>query len=260
MSESYPAASPSSPGPVVAYERPGGVQPPQQRWSPGRVASLICGMAVAALAAVILLAGTLALVADRAGRDSAGYLTSGPVTLSSDGYALTSDSLELGRGVQFSYPRNLLGDLRFRVTSTDPTVPVFVGMAPTDQVERYLSGVRRTQVSDLGDTPRSRTRTGGGVPADPAAQSFWTARSVGTGTRTLTWTPEQGSWTLVVMRADPAQGLAVRADAGADVPVLTGIWIAVLIVGSLLLILASALIAVPVLRAVRSPRPVAQLG
>ena len=226
------------------------------RWTPGRLVSLLSGVAIGALAAVLLLAGVFGVIADRAWRDGAGFFSSATSTMRADGYALTSETMDVDLGPGVGYPREVLGDLRFRVTGLDPSVSVFIGMAPTTDVDRYLGQVQHSQVTEVDDLgPRYRNLPGSAVPADPATQSFWSAKAVGAGTQTLTWTPENGSWTLVVMRADAAPGIAVRADAGADAPVLTGIAIAVLVAGAGLGLLAALLVIIPVTRALRTPRP-----
>ena len=213
------------------------------------------GLLAAGLALVMTVVGGLALTVDRAGRDAAGYLTAASATVSSDGYALTSDSLQVRLGAGVDYPRGVLGDLRLRATATDPAVPIFVGVAPTVEVERYLAGVRHTEVTGLQDGDvTDLTVTGTAVPADPSAQTFWTARSEGTGTRSVTWVPREGDWTIVVMRADGSAAPSVSADIGADVPVLTWISGGVLAGGLLLMLLAGVLVVVPAVRAARTPR------
>jgi hypothetical protein len=53
------------------------------------------------------------------------------------------------------------------------------------------------------------------------------------------------------MNADGSRPVAVQLDAGATVPALTGVAVALLVVGALLLALGALLIAIPVRRATR---------
>ena len=89
---------------------------------------------------------------------------------------------------------------------------LFVGLARTADAEAYLRGVGYAELVELGE----RTGTGepvrstttdhpGGPPAQaPAEADIWAAAAGGTGTRTLTWRPTDGDWTVVLMRADGA--------------------------------------------------------
>ncbi|MFB9476666.1 hypothetical protein [Nonomuraea salmonea] len=59
------------------------------------------------------------------------------------------------------------------------------------------------------------TRHPGGEPATPpAAQPFWAA----TGSGSLTWTPEAGDWTVVVMNADASPMISTDVRLSATLP------------------------------------------
>ena len=79
--------------------------------------------------------------------------------------------------------------------------PLFVGIGPSADVDRYLAGVSHTLISDFWSD--SVQAIGGGMPGSPpGTQDFWVASATGTGAQTLTWDPANGSWTVVVMNAD----------------------------------------------------------
>ena len=80
------------------------------------------------------------------------------------------------------------------------------------------------------------------------------AQASGAGQQSLTWSPTEGRWGLVAMNADGSRPVAVQADAGATVPALTGVAVALLVLGALLLAIGALLIAVPVRRALRDSR------
>jgi len=77
------------------------------------------------------------------------------------------------------------------------------------------------------------------------------AQASGAGQQSLTWSPTEGRWGLVAMNADGSRPVAVQADAGATVPALTEVAVALLVAGALLLALGAFLIAIPVRRASR---------
>jgi hypothetical protein len=72
-------------------------------------------------------------------------------------------------------------------------------------------------------------------PAAPAAQSFWVASTSGTAPLSLTWNPQPGHWSLVVMNTDASPGVRADLDFGATVPALRPLWITLFSGGALLL-------------------------
>ncbi len=112
--------------------------------------------------------------------------------------------------------------------SRDGDEPVFVGIAPTDQVSRYLTGVAHTSVSDVDSWPfdadyDERAVAGEGKPAPPGDQRIWAASVQGAGTQTLEWDVDDGDWSVVVMNADGSRGVDAEVEAGAKVPFLSEI-------------------------------------
>jgi hypothetical protein len=113
----------------------------------------------------------------------------------------------------------------------DPGTALFVGIGPSAAVARYLAGVNHTVISDFW-TDTVEAESGGAPATAPGTQDFWVASSTGSGARTLTWNPADGSWTVVVMNADGRPGIAVRADLGARFPALPWIALGLLIAGA----------------------------
>lgn len=193
------------------------------------------------LALSLLGGGGTALWADRTQRD-AGYATSDVHEFSTSGSALATVSTELGSGgTGWLYDPGLLGKVRIRVTPVSPGPPLFVGIGPSTDVDRYLAGVNHTVISGFW---RDEVETvGGGMPRSaPGAEDFWVASDTGPGTRTLEWDPQDGSWIVVVMNADGQPGIAVGADLGARVPALPWIALGLLVAGAILLVGAVLLI------------------
>lgn len=246
-----PQPAPAGPPPAEAPR-----QVAFQRWTPGRVATLVTGLVGGLVALAMVLSGGVALTADRVVRDEAGFLSTGPVTVTGDGYALTSEPIKVDIAPgDDEVVAALLGDVRVQATGTDPAVPVFVGVGPTVEVDRYLSGVARDRVTGIdGGTAESVELPGTVTPGDPSAQTFWVERSNGPGEQAVVWTPRSGNWTVVVMRADGARSPSVDLEAEAQAPVVTWVSGLVLAAGLALLALSTALVLVPVVRAVRSPR------
>jgi hypothetical protein len=203
-------------------------------WTAGRITALVIGALLVLLSLVLLGTGGTALWADRTQRD-AGYATTDVHTFSTDGSALATVSTELGSaGAGWLYAPALLGDVRIRVTPASSGQPLFVGIGPSTEVDRYLAGVDHTVITEFwGD--KTEDVAGGPPESPPGGQDFWVASSTGSGARTLVWDPADGSWTVVVMNANGQPGIDVGADLGAKVPSLPWIAIGFLAVGAILM-------------------------
>jgi hypothetical protein len=211
-------------------------------WTAGRIASVVVGSLLVLVSLALLGGGGMGLWAELTQRE-AGYVTTGTHEFASAGSALATEPTHLGSpGVEWLYGPGLLGKVRIRVTPVEPGRSVFVGVGRSSDVDRYLGGVSHTVISDFfGD--KVKAVSGGAPRSAPGTQSFWVATSTGPGARTLTWKPHDGSWTLVVMRADGRPGIAVRADLGARMPAALWIAIGFLIAGAVFLVGGGLLIA-----------------
>jgi hypothetical protein len=235
-----PAGEPARP---VELPQPPGAAPRRSRWTAGRVTALLIGSLLLLSSVGLLGGGAVALWADVTQRDATGYVTTDVHTFSTSGSALATEPARLDSpGVGWLYSSVLLGNVRIRVTPANADSALFVGIGPADEVDRYLTGVSHTVISDF--WTNGVEAVGGGTPGSaPGAQDFWAASATGPGAQTLTWDPANGSWTVVVMNADGRPGVDVRADLGAEYPALLGIAIGALVMGTLLLVVGGFLIA-----------------
>ena len=242
---------PAQPGPVPAGPASAGpvpAGPASAGWSAGRVISVVAGCLLLVTASGLLAGGAGVLWADQAARQG-GYVTSSSTTYTTAGRALVSGTIQIPATGLDQLGRDLIGKVRIRVTASDPTRPVFVGIAPARAVTGYLAGAGYTTIQDIGAAGTGVTTPGTAVPAIPASQAFWARRSAGPGTQSVSWLVSAGNWDVVVMNADASAGLTVTADAGATVPVLPWIAGGLLTAGALALISGAALIVIPVRRA-----------
>ena len=254
MTDAYPpfrldmgGHDPSGP---PAPEPPGPHVPVRHQWTGGRIASVIVGAILALTSMGLLTGGATLLWADRTQRDD-GYLSVSN-TFSTGGYALTTDRLSSNDWTDAS---SLLGDVRARVSANDPAQGVFVGLAPTDAVARYLNGVNYATIRDT-SAPTYIVHSGANPPVPPQDTDIWVAQASGTGTQTIAVPISTGDWTAVVMNANGAPGIEVRAEVGATVPGLDWMSGVVLGLGIVLLGGGVALIAVAIHRASRQTLPV----
>jgi membrane protease YdiL (CAAX protease family) len=211
-------------------------------WTGGRSAALVIGALLVLLSLALLGAGGTALWADRTQRDG-GYVTTDVHEFSTSGSALATVSTELGSaGIGWLYAPGLLDTVRIRVTPASASPPLFVGIGPSADVDRYLAGVNHTVITEFWEE-KTEAVAGGATAAAPGTQDFWVASSTGSGPRTLEWDPTEGSWTVVVMNADGRPGIDMGADLGARMPAVLWIAIGFLAAGAVFLAGGALLIA-----------------
>jgi hypothetical protein len=179
-------------------------------------------------------------------RDDAGFLMSDEDSFSSETYAIVSDSLEIHADAPATLmPNAVLGDAKLTATAHD--APVFIGIAPTADVARYLDGVQHDTLIELTDEPGYRTTEGTAPRTAPTSTNIWVTQSSGTGTGTqeITWPVQNGDWTVVAMNADGSRGIQVDMAAGAELPALGWVIAIMLSLAGAGLIAALLLIAIP---------------
>jgi hypothetical protein len=192
--------------------------PPPRRAPRSRARLVWVALAFFALVAAGGMAATAGVVDhfDDQRRDG-DYLTTDRTRVTSQGHAVVFDEIDLD-GLDGDW---LLGTARLRATSTRPDSPVFIGVALSSDVATYLRGAGYSTIDEFDDGDVTYVEHAGGPPAiAPADSDIWTAQAGGTGTQTVTWKPEDGSWTVVIMNYDGSSGVDVQADAGATVPIL----------------------------------------
>jgi hypothetical protein len=208
------------------------------RWSGGRVALLAVGAVLGLVSLGVLAGGVGALVIDWTQRED-GFVTSPRHTYSTPTYALVSETADLdGPGWAWE---DLVGTVRIQGRSDDP---VFLGIGPDSDVERYLDGVAHEVVHDIGqdDDDEDDRRPGGAPATPPGEQTFWAASAQGTGEVNLDWDPENGRWAVVVMNADGSRFVDATLSIGAELDALPWVGAALLGIGLLLALLAAGLI------------------
>jgi hypothetical protein len=208
----------------------------ERRGGGGRIALLIVGSIVALLATGLMATGGTGLVFDQTQRDDQGYLMSSSERYSTSTYALLTERVELyGPGW---VPNGLLGTVKLR---SDSPRPVFIGIGPAREVERYLAKVPRAELRGLGDVTR-KGLGGTAAPAPPQSQSFWVARTTGSGDQAVRWKARDGNWRAVVMAADGGRGVDTELSVGATFPDLDWLSAGVLAGGAVLLLVGGTLI------------------
>ncbi len=234
-----PAVAP--PGAVPTYvparSRAGGTAP---GLGIGRIIGLVLTSLLALFSIGIMSAGAvLAWVHESRGSD--GFLGTSTERLATPTAALTTAKVDINLG-GIHWFTDHFGTIRISVTSTNGK-PAFIGIAPRSAVVAWLGSAGVDEITQLQFAQFSATlqRTPGDVTAlrPPGAQTFWTARSVGTATtQTLTWKVASGQWAVVVANADGSPGVNVAARFGAKLSWLGPLSLGVIITGVVLFVIA----------------------
>src|SRR3954454_8665731 len=225
---------------------------------PGRTASrrsrpvpLVIGMLLALMRLALLLGGLGLGWAVAIQRDDDGFFSTPTEQLSTQTVALSSEVVNLGKaGPNDWWADHHLATVRLSARSEGARA-VFIGIAPSADVARYLGSASYDEISGLRFDPfeysPTRRGIGGDLSTPPTDRRFWTAQASGPGTQALTWDVKPGTYTAVVMNLDGSPGVDVDLSAGGRLGWLTplawslGLLGSALILGGALLVVYGAL-------------------
>jgi hypothetical protein len=208
-------------------------------WTAGSVVAVIIGCGAALTSLALVAGGVTTLVADTVARDSNGYVMSRTQSFSSVGHAVLFEDLQVDTMGASWVPERLVGDVKVTISPTSPDSPVFFGIGPAADIDAFLSGASYSVERGPGLPPRAVAGTG--EPGAPVALSIWRASASGTGDQFVTWAPEAGTWSAVVMNPDGSAAVSADVAIGATFPWLARLGVG-LLMGGLVLALGSAAI------------------
>ena len=198
---------------------------PPRRLRAARTTSVVVGAFVGLIAFGMLALGGVLLWADSK-KDEQGYIHTDTERFATRTAAIATDNLDVdSHGLGWLTSHDRYGNIRLEVSPRNDKA-VFVGVARTKDVSRYLSGTAHTTVTDFHSDPFRavyRAERGSGRPAAPVSKRIWAASAHGTGMQTVTWDVKHGDWSVVVMNADGSRGVDTGVSAGADFPILSAL-------------------------------------
>ncbi|ROP58692.1 DUF4389 domain-containing protein [Curtobacterium sp. PhB115] len=202
------------------------------------VVLLTIGAVLTIIGSVLLISGVAAAGGATAQRDGR-YLSTPAALFATHTAAITTP--EVDGFADTSASRNASFDVgQIRVTA-DGARPLFIGIAPREDVDRYLASVRHDEVVHVRYDPTSvqyRTVPGAGAAAeDPGAQQFWAESSSGDGRQAVSWRVEPGDWAVVVMNADGTPGVTATMTVGARTDLLAPLAAGFIVGGLVLLVI-----------------------
>lgn len=191
-----------------------------------KVLSAFVGVMIVIGSLGVVGAGAVALSVD----DTDGYVTVGPVRVTTDSAALVGDDLEifLDDPVVDRIDLDRIG-AQIEVDSRNGKA-VFVGIGPEAEVTRYLAEARHASVEF---TDRDVIIIGHDGKEDivaPGEKTFWVAQATD---GALAWDIENGRWAVAVLNADGTPGVDVDVTAAARLPFIRPIGIGLVIAGLL---------------------------
>ena len=123
------------------------IHAPPPRRSGSRTTAIVVASVLGVLSLATGAAGAVALWGDSE-RDDQGYFSTATHTYTASTSALTTEEIDLDADIPnwLAGDDGSYGDLRLRVAAGDGA-PVFAGIARTADVEHYLEGASRTEVT-----------------------------------------------------------------------------------------------------------------
>ncbi|UOD82942.1 DUF4389 domain-containing protein [Paenarthrobacter ureafaciens] len=213
---------------------------------PGAIVMLTVGIVLSLIGFTLASAGAAAAWLGAAQRDG-GYFTSRTERFTVPSFALVSPHLDaVGEGTPERLPFDV-GTLRLRATAADPEQSIFIGIAPREDVDRYLAGVHYTELQEVKFNPFRPVYldvSGLSSPASASSQDIWVASASGQGLQELTWKITPGTWTVVVMNSDAAQGVSADLQAGFRSELIRPAATGLLVAGGLALVVGLPLLVI----------------
>jgi hypothetical protein len=217
--------------------------PARTRWSAWRVALVILGSILALTGAGMLVGGGAATVIHLTQRDDDGYLQSSTEQVSSDGYAVTAEGIDLAGIDEVGDWLVEQGVGRVRIRAESRLRPVFVGIAREADLDRYLGATAHDELREI-NPDRYRSRDGGAPPSAPGQADIWVASATGAGAQTVEWDARDGRWAVAVMNADGSRAVAADVRVGAKLAILPWVGGALLLLGLLGIAVGGGLIGI----------------
>lgn len=189
-----------------------------------KVLSAFVGVMIVIGSMGLIGAGAVALTVD----DTDGYLTAGPVRVTTDAAALVGNDLDifLDDPIVNRIDFDRLG-ARLDIDSRNGK-DVFVGIGPAADLDRYLADVRYASVEFSGDDVVVIGHDGIGILETPGDQGFWVADATD---GALAWDVESGRWAVGIFNSDGSAGIDVDVSAAARVPFIRPIGIGLIVAG-----------------------------
>jgi len=204
---------------------------------------LVVGVIILLASIGLLIVGLVLYGANTSLADSQGFLSSPNQKFTSTSYAIATQNISMN--VDTGIWNQTTGDLlTLKITaSSNNGKNVFIGVANKDDAQAYLNNVQYDEITHLnfntGTTANVQyTPHQGSAPSAPLSKTFWAASAHGAGTQTLQWSPQTGTYWIILMNEDASAGIDDTIKLGAKIPLLSTIGVWLLMVGFVALAVA----------------------
>lgn len=245
---------PPTPPPAPPHRAPAPTSPGRHLGA-GHIVAIVVGCLLLLPGLGMMTGGGFAVVAQVAATDDGGYFEFTLDRVDTDGVAIAATDIWLdGDSGDADWLLDWLDvDVRLQVAGARSTDEVFVGIARSDDVRRYLEGASYSEIVEInGRSPLYRTASGTRSVGSPLEQDFWTVSATGDGVQEIEWEARGGRWSAVVMNADGSPVVAADVDVALKSGVFLPIAITLLVAGVLVTTTAVVLIVIGA-RGRRSP-------
>ena len=240
--------SPTTPPASPPQAHPAASSRPRQKRTALHYVAIVIGCLLLLPGLGMMTGGGAVLVGQAVATDDDGYFRFTLDRLESDGVAIATTDLWLDdvEGDASPWLLDWLDvDLRLRVDGAAFTDEVFVGIARSEDVRRYLSDAMFSEVVEVdGPTTRYTEVAGDSSVGAPVEQDFWAASASGANEQELQWEARGGLCSVVVMNADGSAGVSADVEVGAKSGAVTPVAIALLVIGGILVTVAITLIVI----------------
>ena len=191
--------------------------------------------------------GALFFVTTQFGSDD-GFLSTNDISFETTNHAIVLQpiNINLGNIGRYQWRPNISDFVTIKLSGTNnnSSKNIFIGIGRTSDVNNYLDGVAYSEVTDFSLFPNRVTYTshsGNELPINPA-QSSLLLSAHGSGTQSLVWAPEEGSYSIIMMNEDGSSNVDLDVNFMAKIPFLNMIMIMLFIGGIVALMFGGFLI------------------
>ncbi len=202
--------------------------------SAGKVVLLVFGIIVLLVSVGLVFGGGALLWANGALTDDEGFFTTRFVRLEKGSSAIITEPADIDLSAAWIWDWSDLVTFKVEGYSGDPSKQIFMGIAEESDLDSYLHNVGYDEITEFSIYPYEidyKYHPGGFSAAPPASQTFWSVSAHGSGTQSLEWSLESGTYSLVLMNDDGSAGLDLKVSVGAKVPLVFGTGLGFLIGG-----------------------------
>ncbi|HSW58538.1 MAG TPA: hypothetical protein VLH15_09060 [Dehalococcoidales bacterium] len=204
-----------------------------------RVVFLVFGILFVIASLGFLISGGVIMTLENTFKDAQGYYSTAPFPVETRAAALVTGQGDIGTGPVWIRP-HLNATVRIKGINDNPDRPIFIGIARTTDINRYLEGIAYSQTDYYSSHQNTLTfhhfQGLTSAPA-PASQNFWIASVQGTGAQTLEWEISSGRYSAVLMNADGSSPIYSEVSVGIKIPgVFHALGIGLLVTGTVLLL------------------------